>query len=191
AVAGSLMCAKGVNLKLIREDNTDNMQAALVAFAEALKKGEANPSAGTHFVAIMGDGSATFLKGLNDKLLKLGPEYITMVVGSAGYSRGEDKFMGLPAWKENPQAAKGGLVAGMLSAIFEAGDKVKQNDESLRQAAAISALAYKEKDAAYWYKYFKVVNQKDKAGLDVELGGSSVNNLADNLQLFGMAAGST
>jgi OOP family OmpA-OmpF porin len=114
AVAGSLMCQKGVNLKLIREDNTDNMQAALVAFAEGLKKGEANPTAGAHFVAIMGDGSATFLKGLNDKLSKIGPDYVAVVVGSAGYSRGEDKFMGPPAWKQNPQAARGGLVAGYL-----------------------------------------------------------------------------
>ena len=114
AVAGSLMCQKGVNLKLIREDNTDNMQAALVAFAEGLKKGEANPTAGAHFVAIMGDGSATFLKGLNDKLSKIGPDYVAVVVGSAGYSRGEDRFMGPPAWKQNPQAARGGLVSGYL-----------------------------------------------------------------------------
>lgn len=312
AVAGSLMCQKGVNLKLIREDNTDNMQAALVAFAEGLKKGEANPTAGAHFVAIMGDGSATFLKGLNDKLSKIGPEYVAVVVGSAGYSRGEDKFMGPPAWKQNPQAARGGLVSGylrdgdwnialkwlgdnkipnnpdeskydpdalnwvnandyidaaqkyvsgfctdlknvktgatekkcvngvvtwtpgdvtvaeqkgglvsivstkeyrsqmpnviignkkwmadnkklvtgMLSAIFEAGDKLKASDEALKQAAAVSALVYKEKDAGYWYKYFKIVTQKDKQGIEVELGGSSVNNLADNLDLFGLAPGS-
>jgi len=312
AVAGSLMCQKGVNLKLIREDNTDNMQAALVAFAEGLKKGEANPTAGAHFVAIMGDGSATFLKGLNDKLSKIGPDYVAVVVGSAGYSRGEDKFMGPPAWKQNPQAARGGLVSGylrdgdwnialkwlgdnkipnnpdeskydpdalnwvnandyidaaqkyvsgfctdlknvktgatekkcvngvvtwtpgdvtvaeqkgglvsivstkeyrsqmpnviignkkwmadnkklvtgMLSAIFEAGDKLKASDDALKQAAAVSALVYKEKDAGYWYKYFKIVTQKDKQGIEVELGGSSVNNLADNLELFGLASGS-
>lgn len=311
AVAGSLMCQKGVNLKLVREDNVDNMQAALVAFAEALKKGEAQPTAGAHFVAIMGDGAATFLKGLNDKLAKIGPEYMAVVVGSAGYSRGEDKFMGPPAWKQNPQAARGGLVAGvlrdgdwnialkwlgdnkipnnpdessydpdalnwvnatdyidaaqkyvsgfctdlkntktgstekkcvngvvtwtpgdvtvaeqkgglasivstkeyrsqmpnviignkkwmadnrkivagMLGAIFEAGDKIKASDDSLKQAAAVSALVYKEKDAGYWYKYFKIQTQKDKQGLEVELGGSSVNNLADNLQLFGLAPG--
>lgn len=313
AVAGSLMCQKGVNLKLIREDNTDNMQALLATFAEGLKKGEANPATGAHFVAIMGDGSAVFLKGLNEKLAKLGPEYTAMVVGSAGYSRGEDKFMGPAAWKQNPQAARGGLVSGvlrdgdwnialkwlgdnkipnnpdestydpdalnwvnasdyieaaqkyvsgfctelknvktgnkekhcvngvvtwtpgdvtvaekkgglvsivstheyrsqmpnaiignkawmaknrklvtgMLSAIFEGGDQIKSSDEALKKAAAISALVYKEQDGAYWYKYFKLSTQKDKQGLDVELGGSAVNNLADNLQLFGLAPGST
>jgi OOP family OmpA-OmpF porin len=78
----------------------------------------------------------------------------------------------------------------MLSAIFEAGDKLKASDEALKQAAAVSALVYKEKDAGYWYKYFKIVTQKDKQGIEVELGGSSVNNLADNLDLFGLAPGS-
>jgi OOP family OmpA-OmpF porin len=313
AVAGSLMCQKGVNLKLIREDNNDTLQALLATFAEGLKKGEANPKDGAHFTAIMGDGSAVFLKGLNEKLAKLGPEYTAMIVGSAGYSRGEDKFMGPAAWKQNPQAARGGLVAGvlrdgdwnialkwlgdnkipnnpdettydpdalnwvnatdyieaaqkyvsgfctelknvktgnkekhcingvvtwtpgdvtvaeqkgglvsivstheyrsqmpnviignkswmsknrklvtgMLSAIFEAGDQIKSSDEALRKAAAVSALVYKEKDAAYWYRYFKLSTQKDKQGIDVELGGSAVNNLADNLQLFGLVPGST
>jgi OOP family OmpA-OmpF porin len=114
ATADSLMCKNGVNLKLIREDSADNMQAALVAFAQAYKKGDPNPTDGAHMVAIMGDGSASFLKGLNDNLVKLGPDYTAVVVGSAGYSRGEDKFMGPPGWKANPQTARGGLVSGYL-----------------------------------------------------------------------------
>ena len=114
ATAGSLMCKNGVNLKLIREDNTDQMQALMATFAEGLKKGEKNPAAGAHFIAIMGDGSAMFLKGLNDRLRKLGPDYIAVIVGSAGYSRGEDKFMGPAAWKQMPAKARGGLVAGVL-----------------------------------------------------------------------------
>ena len=313
AAEGSLMCKNGVNLKLIREDNTDQMASLMATFAEGLKKGEANPTQGAHFVAIMGDGSAPFLKGLNDRLRKLGPDYVAQVVGSAGYSRGEDKFMGPAAWKQNPQAARGGLVAGvlrdgdwnialkwlgdngiannpdettydpdalnwvnasdyidaaqkyvsdfctelknvktgkkekhcvnavvtwtpgdvtvaekkgglvsivstkeyrsqmpnviigskkwmaanrklvtgMLEATFDAGDILKKDEDALRKAAALSALVYNEKDGAYWFKYFRVVNQADKKGQQVELGGSAVNNLADNQQLFGMVPGST
>src|SRR5262245_5236612 len=313
AAEGTLMCKHGVNLKLIREDNTDNMQSLMLAFAEELKKSDRNPAKGAHYVGIMGDGSAQFLKGLNDRLAKLGPEYQVAVVGSAGYSRGEDKLMGPPAWRDNPQNARGGLVAGvlrdgdwniamkwlgdnripnnpddttydpdalnwvnasdyidaaqkyvsnfcvelkhkktgtkekhcvdgvvtwtpgdvtvadnkgglvsivstkeyrsqmphvvigskkwmaanrdlvkgMLAAVFEGGDAVKTDDKALDRAADISALVYNEKDGAYWKKYFTVQLDKDKQGLNVTLGGSAVNNLADNLQLFGLAPGST
>ncbi len=114
ATAGSLMCGKNVNLRLIREDDVTKMQEAMVSFASAHKGGDSNPSKGAHFVAIMGDGSATFLKGLNDTLRKLGPGYTAKVVGSAGYSRGEDKFMGPAAWRQNPASSRGGLVAGYL-----------------------------------------------------------------------------
>jgi OOP family OmpA-OmpF porin len=313
AVEGSLMCKHGVNLKLIREDNVDQMQALMLAFAEEHKGGSKHPAKGAHFVAIMGDGSAAFFKSLNDNLRKLGADYRAVVVGSAGYSRGEDKFMGPSSWKENPQTARGGVVTGylrdgdwniamkwlgdngipnnpdetvydpdalnwipssdyidaaqkyisnycadlknvktgkserkcvegvvtwtpgdvsvaenkgglvsivstkeyrsqmpnviighykwmrenkdtvkgMLSAIFEAGDQIKGSDDALRRAAAISAVVYNEKDADYWHKYFTVQKVKDKQGLEVELGGSSVNNLADNLHLFGLTPGSS
>ncbi|MEO6952776.1 MAG: hypothetical protein ABI321_13295 [Polyangia bacterium] len=308
ATADSLMCKNGVDMKLVREDNTDTMQSLLVAFAEGLKKGEANPKNGAHFVAIMGDGAAMFLKGLNDRLARLGPEYEAAVIGSAGFSRGEDKFMGPAAWKADPKSAKGGLVAGvlrdgdwniamkwlgdhkiannpddktydpdalnwvnatdyidaaqkyvsgyctelkntktgkqekhcvngvvtwtpgdvtiaekkgglvsivstkeyamqmpnviignrkwmaanpkvvegMLKAIFTAGDELKKDPSALQKAAAISAVAYNERDAAYWAKYFRPVIEKDKTGATVTLGGSTVNDLADNLQLFGL-----
>ena len=114
AATGSLMCKHGVNLKFIRQDDSSKMQEALVAFATELSRGNANPTKGAHFVAIMGDGSATFLKGVNDTLKRLGPEYTAKVVGSCGYSRGEDKFMGPQEWKSNPIASRGGLVAGVL-----------------------------------------------------------------------------
>lgn len=312
ATADSLMCAHNVNLKLIREDNVDVMQAAMVAFAGALQTGDPNPSAGAHMVAIMGDGSASFLAGLDKALGDVGPEQTAVVFGSAGYSRGEDKFMGPPSWKANPESARGGVVAGylrdgdwniamkwlgdngipnnpddtrydpnalnwiaasdyidaaqkyvtgyctdllnietqrrekrcvdgvvtwtpgdvmvakergglvsivstkeyrsqmpnvligngrwlsenreivtgLLSALFEGGEKVKTSEDARRQAAALSAVVYGEEDADYWFRYFTVQREIDKQGLEVELGGSSVNNLADNLQLFGLAPGS-
>ena len=41
-------------------------------------------------------------------------------------------------------------VKGMLAAIFEAGDQIKSSDDALKKAAAVSAVVYGEKDAAYW-----------------------------------------
>jgi outer membrane protein OmpA-like peptidoglycan-associated protein len=316
---GSLMCQQGVNLRFIRQDDVSKMQEDLITFANELKRGVRNPSKGAHFVSIMGDGSAVFIKAVNDTLQRLGPEYQAKVVGSCGYSRGEDKFMGPPEWKDNPHTSRGGLVAGvlrdgdwnitqkwlgdnglcnnpdektydpncmnwvnastyidasekyvagycetrpvvsngqrtgenrrvcvqgvvtwtpgdvivaekkgglasvvstreyssqmpntligidkwmrdnrqtvegMLSAIFKGGDQVKTNPAAFKRAAEISASVYNESgaDAAYWEKYFKVVRERDKTGMVVELGGSSVNNLADNLLLFGLVPGSS
>ncbi|MBM3782966.1 MAG: OmpA family protein [Acidobacteria bacterium] len=315
---GSLMCKEGANIRFVREDDAGKMQEALVAFATELKGGSKNPSKGAHFVAIMGDGAATFLKGLNDTLKKLGPDYTAKIVGSAGYSRGEDKFMGPPAWKANPQASRGGLVAGylrdgdwniaqkwlgdnglcnnpdektydpkclnwvaasdyidagekyisgyceeravvdkgkktgekkrvcvngvvtwtpgdvnvakkkgglvsivstkeysaqmpnaiigidrwmqdnrstvegMLKATFDGGDQVKSHPGALKHAAQVSTVVYHESNADYnyWERYYNGVLETDKQGLQVELGGSTVNNLADNLLLFGLARGS-
>jgi OOP family OmpA-OmpF porin len=314
ATAGSLMCRNGVNLKLVRQDDTTRMQENLIAFASALQKGEKNPTAGAHFVVIMGDGSATFLKGVNDVLVKLGPSYTAKVVGALGYSRGEDKFMGPPAWKVNPAASKGGVIAGvlrdgdwnialrwmgdhdlctnpdektydpdclnwvaapdymdaaekyiagycedrpvvskgkrtgatkkacvdsvvtwtpgdvnvatkkgglvsiastkeyssqmpaviigidawmqanrpivegLLAAALEGGSRVMASEQALHRAAEVSAAAYNESGSGpdYWQKYFHVVSQKDKQGLEVELGGSSVNDMATALATFGL-----
>jgi len=315
---GSIMCDEKVNVSLIREDDVSKMQENLVAFASALKNGETQPKDGVHFVAIMGDGAAAFLKGLNDVLgSKLGNQYRARIIGSCGYSRGEDKFMGPAQWKSNPASSKGGVCAGVLRdgdwniaqkwlgdnglrnnpdehtwdpdalnwvaadtyvdaakkyvegwseerdvvrngkptgekkritvdsvvtwtpgdvtvaqqkggivsivstreyssqmpnviigidkwmrdnrptvesflrGIMRGGDAVKGNRRALEQAAKISADVYNEETPEYWLKYFEPVNERDKQGLEVSLGGSYVNNLADNMLLFGLVPGSS
>lgn len=311
AVADSLMCNQGVNLTLTRQDAVDQMQAELLKCAGELAAGAEDCKHGAHYVAIMGDGAAAFFAALNPQLAKLCPDCTAEVVGSAGYSRGEDKFMGLPAWKEHPATAAGALVAGylrdgdwniamkwagdnsvcnnpdettydaaclnwvnasdyldagakyiagycedrpvvsggkrtgatahvcvngvvtwtpgdvnvargrgglvsiastkeyvyqmpnvviglrrwdrahraqvvgFLRAMTDGGQQVKQSPAARKRAAEISAAVYKEQDAAYWAKYFDAVVENDKTGRPVELGGSAVNNLADNLHLFG------
>jgi len=111
---GSLMEKHGVNLTFTRQDDCMVMQTQLIAFAKSLKTGDPNPTDGAHFVAVMGDGSAAFIAGMWDELKKLGPEYLPEVIGSSGYSRGEDKLMGPQAWKQNPKLMRGSLLAGYL-----------------------------------------------------------------------------
>ena len=312
---GSLMEKHGVNLALIRQDDTGKMQEDLIACAREISNGASQCSNGANFVLIMGDGSGQFLAAINPQLKKLGPEYQAKVIGSTGYSRGEDSFMAPPEVKRDPQAAKGLLVEGvlrdgdwniaqkwegdngiknnpdektydpdavnwinasdynvaaadyvagkcddrkvvkdghltgetkhvcvnavvtwtpgdvtvakgkgglvkivsskqyrsqmpdvivgpknffehnreevegMLAATFEGGDQVKAFDQALHKASAISAKVYNDQDEAYWYKYYKGVTETDAQGLKVDLGGSTVNNLADNLILFGLEPG--
>jgi OmpA-OmpF porin, OOP family len=312
---GSLMEKHSVNLALIRQDNTNQMQADLLACASELAAGASQCSTGANFVIIMGDGAGQFIAGINPQLKKLGAQWQLKAIGAVGYSRGEDAFMAEPAVKNDPQAARGILVAGVLrdgdwnialkwegdnnipnnpnektydpnavnwlntddylkasesynanqcedrkivkdghptgetkhvcvnavvtwtpgdvniahgrgglikvvsskqyrsqmpstiigpaaffqknrdevngflAAIFEGGDQLKAYDKALRKAAEISAKVYNDQDGAYWYKYFKGITETDAAGIKVELGGSSVCNLADEKILFGLAGG--
>lgn len=80
-------------------------------------------------------------------------------------------------------------ITQMLAAAFEGGDQVKAFEASLQKGAEISAKVYADQDGAYWAKYYKGTIETDRAGNKVELGGSAVNNLADNLILFGLLPG--
>ena len=314
----SLMEKHGVNLKLVRQDDTSQMQNDLIACAKELHDGADQCSSGTNYVLIMGDGSGQFFAAVNPQLKKLDSgkgDYVAQVIAATGYSRGEDKLMAPAEWKTNPQAAKGGLVAGvlrdgdwniamkwaadnqiknnpdektwdpdamnwvnapdylkaaeiynantcedrkvvkdgrlsgetknvcvngvvtwtpgdvnvahgrgglvsivsskqyrsqmpdviigikkfnqehrdevqgMLAATFEAGDQLKAFPEALKRAADVSAKVYNEQTGDYWLKYYKGTREQDKTGAYVELGGSAVNNLNDNLLLFGLQPG--
>lgn len=318
---GSLMEKRNVNLTLYRQDDTNKMQEDLIACAKELHDGAQQCSNGANFVIIMGDGSGQFAAAVNPQLAKLGPAYKLKVIGSVGYSRGEDAFMVPPEVKKNANNARGLLIAGvlrdgdwniamkwaadnnipnnpdektydpdalnwvnstdynaaaadyvagkceergvvkaghltgekkkvcvngivtwtpgdvtavtqkgglikivsskqyrsqmpsvilgpakffsdnreevtaMLAATFEGGDQVKAFDQSLRKASQIAAKVYNDEgdqsshDGEFWYKYYKGVVQRDPQGNVVELGGSSVNNLDDNLILFGLKSG--
>lgn len=326
--AGSLQAKHGVNLHIVWEDDVNKQMTALVNFAAALKKNP-QPTEGAHFAALMGDGTAAMIAGALKDLKAQGvdPE----IIGSFGYSRGEDKLMGPVAWKSNPKLAKGGLnadgtgglIAGFLldgdwnialkwagdngiknnpdektwdpdainwysaddyikaaeafingegalgvcedrpvvsngkrtgetkkccvnavvtwtpgdvnifekkgglasivstkeysaqmpntiigikqwdqanfdyvveflAAGFEGGDQVKAFPPSAHKAFEVNAVIWGgQQPASYWETYFHSVSKTDRTGTVVELGGSSVNNLQDNLVLYGLNPGST
>lgn len=112
---GSLMARQGVKAYISRQDDNSQLMAELTKLAQGLHSGQAQPRDGIHFIGIMGDGAGAFLSALNAQLVEsFGPEYRAEIVGSCGYSRGEDKLMGPQKWRDNPQSMRGALVAGVL-----------------------------------------------------------------------------
>lgn len=89
--------------------------------------------------------------------------------------------------KSNVGHAK--VIEGMLMASYEAADQIKGYPAALQRAGQASYNIYQEEDAKYWVKYYKGSKERDKAGNMIELGGSTVMNLADNLMLFGLLDG--
>jgi OOP family OmpA-OmpF porin len=109
----SLMEKHGVRLTIDRQNDQNVTRDAQATFATALAS-SSNPTTGVHFAVIMGDGAAQYLVDLTKLTSKLGPDYRPEVIGAAGFSYGEDAFMGPEEWKTNPQSMKGGLTAGVL-----------------------------------------------------------------------------
>lgn len=95
--------------------------------------------------------------------------------------------IGIKKWMEDNRP----VVENIIDAIAKGGDQVKSYSAALNKAGDISAAVYKEETGPYWVKYYNGVSQADKQGQVVELGGSRVHNLGDNLELFGLGQGST
>lgn len=77
-------------------------------------------------------------------------------------------------------------IESMIIALAQAGDQVRSFNDAKAFAAKVSASVYNEKDAAYWLKYYNGVEETDIQGLKVNLGGSTVFNLQDMANTYGL-----
>ncbi|MEO6915728.1 MAG: OmpA family protein [Chitinophagaceae bacterium] len=77
-------------------------------------------------------------------------------------------------------------VENMIIALAQAGDQVRSFNEAKEFAAKVSADLYQEQNAAYWLKYYNGVEENDIQGLKVNLGGSTVFNLSDMANTYGL-----
>jgi outer membrane protein OmpA-like peptidoglycan-associated protein len=108
----SLMAKHGVKLALERQDDYSQMLTQQVAFAKQVAEGNPKPTDGAAFVVIMGDGYPAYIAGAQEAMKKLGQQL--EVVGSLGYSRGEDKCMLPPDSKVDPSKARGSLIGAVI-----------------------------------------------------------------------------
>jgi OmpA-OmpF porin, OOP family len=94
-------------------------------------------------------------------------------------------LIGINKWmKDNSK-----MVESYIDAALEGGRQVQVSDSALDAAAQASADAYGDQDAVYWKLYYRGVSKTDAKGLVISLGGSKVNNLPENIRLFGLEHG--
>ncbi|WP_226999044.1 OmpA family protein [Flavisolibacter tropicus] len=77
-------------------------------------------------------------------------------------------------------------VENMIIALAMAGDQVRSFNEAKAFAAKVSAQVYQEQTPEYWLKYYNGVEETDMQGLKVNLGGSTVFNLSDMANTYGL-----
>lgn len=101
---GSFMEARGVNLHLFKNNDTNQMVSDIVLCAKEIHDGATECSNGANFITIMGDQFAEVAAQANPLLRKLGPDYILHGIGISGYSRGEDACMLPASYRDNPKS---------------------------------------------------------------------------------------
>ena len=81
-------------------------------------------------------------------------------------------------------------MENIIIALGQAGDQIRSFTKSAEFAAQVSAVVYGDenngKDAAYWLKYYRGVEEKDATGMKVQLGGSKAFNLVDAANMMGL-----
>lgn len=148
---GSIMEKNGVNLEIIRQDWLTELRNLQMKFVEEFDKGNTAPKEGAAGIIIMGDGVPFYLSSAQQALDdKYGAgKYQLQVVGAVGLSYGEDKLIGPPSWKMNPQSMRGALVSAVIgdgdwvtAVNYASANGLKINpDPSTYDAEAVNFLA--------------------------------------------------
>jgi outer membrane protein OmpA-like peptidoglycan-associated protein len=155
---GSLMEKEGIKLNVVRQDWLSELKAMQMKFIEQYDSGEEYPSSDKAAFAIMmmGDGAPFYISAMQQSINeKFGEgKYHVKVIGSMGMSDGEDKLIGPPEWKSNPQSMLGALISTvpgdgdwvtLLNFCFANGLKVNPNF-STYDAMAVNIFPSKDDD---------------------------------------------
>src|SRR5688572_16102999 len=191
---GSLMEKNGVNLEIIRQDWLTELRNLQMKFVEEFDKGNGFPKEGAAGIMIMGDGVPFYISSAQQALDdKYGAgKYQLQTIGVVGLSYGEDKLIGPPSWKMNPQSMKGALVSAVIgdgdwvttvNYAFANGIKVNP-DPKTYDAEAVNFLASANDD---YMESAKELIKSQKAGFTVplkevkdgKLTGKTINKKVD------------
>lgn len=191
---GSMMEANDVNLEIIRQDWLSELRNLQMKFVQEFDAGKAYPDQGVFAIMMMGDGAPYYIssvqQALNDKYGQ--DKYHVQVIGSVGLSYGEDKLIGPPKWKLDPQSMKGALISTVIgdgdwvtSVNYAFANGIKVNpDPSTYDAEAVNFYASANDDYIESAKEL-IKSQKEgwtiplKEIVDGKLTGNTINKSID------------
>jgi len=114
---GSLMERENINFEFVRQDWLSELKTGQLKFLEMFDKGVANPCEESDkayaAIVMMGDGAPWYLATVQQKINEVYGEgkYHAKVIGAMGMSDGQDKLIGPPEWKTNPQTMRGSVIS--------------------------------------------------------------------------------
>jgi OOP family OmpA-OmpF porin len=191
---GSIMEKNGVNLELVRQDWLSELRNLHLKFVEEFDKGNNFPKQGVAAIMIMGDGVPFYISSVQQALDdKYGEgKYQMQVMGAIGLSYGEDKLIGPPSWKMDPQSMKGSLVSAVIgdgdwvtAVNYASANGLKVNpDPTTYDADAVNFIASANDD---YIESAKELIKSQKAGWTVplkevkdgKLTGKTINKKVD------------
>ncbi|GAO42118.1 OmpA family protein [Flavihumibacter petaseus] len=191
---GSMMEKNGLNVEIIRQDWLSELRNQQMKFIESYDQGNSFPKDGVAGIMIMGDGVPFYISSAQQALDdKYGAgKYQLQVIGAVGLSYGEDKLIGPPSWKMNPQSMKGSLVSAVIgdgdwvtTVNYAAANGLKINpDPSTYDAEAVNFIASANDD---YIESAKELIKSQKEGWTVslkevkngKLTGKSINKKVD------------
>jgi OmpA-OmpF porin, OOP family len=191
---GSLMEKNGLNVELIRQDWLTELRNLQMKFVDEFDKGNNFPKEGAAGIMIMGDGVPFYIssaqQAIDDKYGK--GKYTLQVVGAVGLSYGEDKLIGPPSWKMNPQSMKGALISTVVgdgdwvvAVNYAFANNIKVNpDPTTYDAEAVNFIACANDD---YIEASKDLIKSQKEGFTVplkevkdgKLTGKTINKKVD------------
>jgi len=191
---GSLMEKNGLNVELIRQDWLTELRNLQMKFVDEFDKGNNFPKEGAAGIMIMGDGVPFYIssaqQAIDDKYGK--GKYSLQVVGTVGLSYGEDKLIGPPSWKMNPQSMKGALISTVVgdgdwvvAVNYAFANNIKVNpDPTTYDAEAVNFIACANDD---YIEASKDLIKSQKEGFTVplkevkegKLTGKTINKKVD------------
>jgi outer membrane protein OmpA-like peptidoglycan-associated protein len=107
---GSLIEKTGLNIQIARQDNCTQSCTDMVKYIQDYQSGATKDG---FFITFMGSGIPAYLRGINEAVKALGPEYAPIAFLTFGKSYGEDQIIGDPKYKTNPQLLKGAICHGV------------------------------------------------------------------------------